>query len=99
MSKNSEAEALIQMAEDERADEIKEELERLKTTPFQRLSAIFSIVALAFFYTYTYDLAREAPKVYYSMMFTVIVAGIVYAEAYRANKRVDLLIKLLENKI
>jgi len=86
------------MLEDERADEIKKELERLKTTPFQRFSAIFSIIALAMFYTYTYDLALKTTKVFYSIMFTVIVAGIVYAKAYRANKRVDLLIKLQGNK-
>lgn len=99
MNKNTEADAIIQMAEDERADELKEQLERLKTTPFRRLTVILSIAAMAMFYTYMFDLRSDAPKVFYSIMFTVVVAGIVYAESYRANKRVDLLIKLLENKI
>ncbi len=98
MSEINEAEALIEMAESERVDELSEQLEKLKTKPLTKLINILCIMGLAFFYMFFIPPIKDDPNFVYIAMFVIAVAGIASSEGYRANKRIDLITKLLKLK-
>jgi len=94
----NEADALIEMVESERIEEITEQLRKLKSNPFSMTINILCIVGLAFFYMFFIPPIKDDPNFVYIAMFVIGVAGIGSSEGYRANKRIDLIAKLLKIK-
>lgn len=95
---NTEATALVEMIESERFEEVFKQLEGLKTRQFTDLKNIVLIFALGYFFTYFLPQSEAIPSFYYVVMYVVIVSGIYFSESRRANKRIDLIVKLLKMK-
>jgi hypothetical protein len=98
MDDKNEADALIELVESERIAEISEQLRKLKSNPFSLTINIMCIIGLALFYLFFIPPIKDAPNFVYIAMFVIGVAGIASAEGYRANKRIDLIAKLLKIK-
>ena len=94
----TEATALVEMIESERFEEVFMQLEGLKARQFTDLKNILLIFALGYFFTYFLPQSEAIPSFYYVVMYVVMVSGIYLSESRKANKRIDLIVKLLKMK-
>jgi len=98
MDDKNEADALIEMVESERVEEITEQLRKLKSTPFSMTINTLCIMGFTFFYMFFIPPIKDDPNFVYIALFVIVVVGIGFSEGYRANKRIDLIAKLLKVK-
>ena len=95
-NKQLEANALIDMVESERIESITSQLEKLKPSPLAMTANIVAIFGLVLFFWFFIPGVKEDTTFFYVISFVVIALGISTTESYRANKRIDLIVKLLK---
>ncbi|WP_448563353.1 hypothetical protein [Thalassotalea ganghwensis] len=96
MKEVNQADILLKIAQNERLDEIKKQLTSLKTRPFNLIIHHLSLLALAFFFMFYISPSNDDLSFFCMVLFVFAATSAVYYESNRANKRIDLLIKLLK---
>ncbi|MCH2058846.1 MAG: hypothetical protein MK214_19960 [Thalassotalea sp.] len=96
-SLDTEATALVEMIESERFEEVLTQLEDLKTKPFASIRNYIVILAIGYFFIFLPQ-NETMPDFYYLALVVILITSLGSSESYRANKRIDLIVKLLKMK-
>lgn len=97
-SLDTEATALVEMIESERFEEVLTQLEDLNTKPFASIRNYIFILATGFFFIFLLPQNETMPDFYYLAILVILIISVGSSESYRANKRIDLIVKLLKMK-